>query len=48
MKVYGRSMLFAGVLKALADMLGFIGPLAVGPITIYVETIKTARDVPVC
>ena len=33
-------MLLVGVLKILGDMLAFIGPLAVGSVTLYVETIQ--------
>ena len=40
LKVYGRPMLLAGVLKIIAEMLLFVGPLAVGSVTVYVETVR--------
>ena len=42
MRVYGRRLFAAAVLKLIGDMFGFINPLAVGLLTAYVTLIKSA------
>ncbi|XP_022081606.1 ATP-binding cassette sub-family C member 9-like [Acanthaster planci] len=42
LKVYGRRLFAAAVLKLIGDVFGFINPLAVGALTVYVTSIKYA------
>ncbi|XP_030828553.1 ATP-binding cassette sub-family C member 9 isoform X2 [Strongylocentrotus purpuratus] len=44
LKVYGRRNFWAALLKLIGDCMGYIGPLAVGGITLYVQNIKL--DIP--
>ncbi|XP_038068619.1 ATP-binding cassette sub-family C member 9-like [Patiria miniata] len=43
-KVYGGRMLLAGVLKLLGESLNFVGPLVLGLVTVYVQTIETPAN----
>lgn len=44
LKVYGRRNFWAALMKLVGDCMGYIGPLAVGGITLYVQNIKL--DIP--
>nr|XP_054751164.1 ATP-binding cassette sub-family C member 9-like [Lytechinus pictus]XP_054751165.1 ATP-binding cassette sub-family C member 9-like [Lytechinus pictus] len=44
LKVYGRRNFWAALIKLVGDCMGYIGPLAVGGITLYVQNITTGNE----
>ena len=40
-KIYGRRLFGAAILKLIGEMVAFIGPLAVGALTAYVMTLSS-------